>query len=109
MAFRIAYIAQPQGWGAARGHNACGSGLCRRKQHNLRSVPRATNLLWTLELLNSKRVLDFAVAILASSIAGLGNEDRASFTFVRELSAAALRRHRTRCLLSDRRTGTPRS
>jgi hypothetical protein len=32
--------------GTARGRNTCALGLNKRKQHNLRTVPAATYLLW---------------------------------------------------------------
>src|ERR1700737_4943886 len=71
------------------------------------TIYELSRALPVLELLNLKTVLDLAVAILARSVLGLGNEDRASFAFARELSAAALRRHRAGRLVSDRRAGPP--
>src|ERR1700720_3113538 len=73
------------------------------------TIYELSRALPVLELLNLITVLALAVAILARSVLGLGNEGRASFTFVRELSSAALRRHRAGRLVSDRRAGTPGS
>jgi hypothetical protein len=71
------------------------------------TIDELSRALPVLELLNPKTVLALAVAILARSVLGLGNEDPASFAFVRELSAAALRRHRAGRLVSDRRAEPP--
>jgi hypothetical protein len=40
--------------GAALGHDTCALGSSRRKQHKLRFAWGATDLLWALELPNSK-------------------------------------------------------
>ena len=46
------------------------------------TIDELSRALPVLELLNPKTVLALAVAILARSVLGLGNEDRASFAFV---------------------------
>ena len=68
--------------GATPRPRTCALGSRRRKQYNYELSPRATDLLWALELLNFKTVLDLAGRYISELNAGPGNEDRTSFAFV---------------------------